>query len=125
MSYCRFGNTVNDLADCEALMNVIVEVAEKEKPEVTIFLGDLRIATNVMTPDNRRAIGTRRTLAGVQFRRGVLEFLLLRVGQVLGQRLVDRENAVVVGARALAAAEVETRALRDQLKAILAEALAQ
>lgn len=36
-----------------------VKFNNKEVGTATIFLGDLRIATNVMTPDNRRAIGTR------------------------------------------------------------------
>ncbi|MBT0665118.1 cache domain-containing protein [Geobacter pelophilus] len=36
-----------------------VKFNNKDVGTATIFLGDLRIATNVMTPDNRRAIGTR------------------------------------------------------------------
>jgi signal transduction histidine kinase/sensor domain CHASE-containing protein len=36
-----------------------VKFNKKDVGTATIFLGDLRIATNVMTPDNRRAIGTR------------------------------------------------------------------
>lgn len=36
-----------------------VKFNDKEVGTATIFLGDLRIATNVMTPDSRRAIGTR------------------------------------------------------------------
>lgn len=36
-----------------------VKFNDKDVGTATIFLGDLRIATNVMTPDKRRAIGTR------------------------------------------------------------------
>jgi two-component system NtrC family sensor kinase len=36
-----------------------VSIGEANKGGSTIFLDDLRVATNVITPDNRRAIGTR------------------------------------------------------------------
>jgi signal transduction histidine kinase len=48
-----------------------VRFNNKEVGTATIFLGDLRIATNVMTPDNRRAIGTR--LSEEVYNRVILE----------------------------------------------------